>query len=150
MDPILQQEVSGRRVAVVLGGEEYPLEFSIHAVILYKQITGDNLFDGTCWSKIAPLVDPERFIACLWAGLHQYADDKWSVPFTRSQLEKLVDFANVNLTCAAVTRALMAQFPNAKEETSQGEPVLPATATNGSAQESPSSSSGPSPASISA
>ena len=150
MDPILQQEVSGRPVAVVLGGEEYPLEFSIHAVILYKQITGDNLFDGTCWSKIAPLVDPERFIACLWAGLHQYADDKWSVPFTRPQLEKLVDFANVNPTCEAVTRALVAQFPKAKEaspgETSSGESMLPAQVEAGSTAES--RNSGPLPPSI--
>jgi hypothetical protein len=146
MNDVLQQELTGRPPDLVcLGGKDYPLDFSIHAVILYKKLTGDNLFDGQCWSKIAPLEDPERFIACLWAGLHSYEDDKWHVPFSRGQLEKLVDFTNVTPITESVALALAAYFPKAKkDEDSAGESQLP-TAATASSEASPSPSSGPSP-----
>jgi hypothetical protein len=116
MNDVLKQELTDRKpVLVCLGGQDYPLAFPIHAVILYKQSTGDNLFDGECWKKIAPLEDPERFLACLWAGLHVSSDDKWTCPFTLAQLGRLVDFTNVGSTCGAIAEALASYFPAARE-----------------------------------
>jgi hypothetical protein len=146
MNEALKQELTGRPpVLVSLGGRDYPLEFSIHAVILYKQLTGDNLFDGKCWSKIAPLEDPERFTACLWAGLHEFADGKWTAPLTRSQIEKLIDFTNVTPTCESVAKALASYFPKVQndEAASPGETPLPASANVSSTETSASPSSGP-------
>jgi hypothetical protein len=117
MNDVLKQELIGRApVFVSLGGQDYPLAFPIHAVILYKRSTGDNLFDGVCWKKIAPLEDPERFLACLWAGLHvQEPDETWTCPFSVAQLERLVDFTNVTPACEAIALALASYFPAAKE-----------------------------------
>jgi hypothetical protein len=150
MNAALQQEITGRPPQLVsLGGREYPLDFSFHAVILYKQLTGDNLFDGDCWKKIAPLEDPERFIACLWAGLHKYDDagETWIVPFTRAQLERMIDFANVTPAVNAVALALASYFPKAEEKAQGESPLLPAAATS-SSEESESPNSGPLPVSI--
>src|SRR5579863_4978197 len=119
MNEALKQELTGRApVFVSLGGKQYPLAFPIHAVILYRQSTGDNLFDGECWKKIAPLEDPERFLACLWAGLHvpDPESEKWISPFTLGQLGLLVDFTNVTPTCEAIALALASYFPAAKEK----------------------------------
>lgn len=146
MNEALKQEIIGRSaVFVSLGGQPYRLEFPMHAVILYRQLSGDNLFDGECWKKIAPLEDPERFIACLWAGLHRFEDGKWMVPFSREQLEMLVDFQNVTPTCEAVALALASYFPKAKP---LGETALQAQA-EASSEPSPSPNSGPSLVTIS-
>lgn len=155
MNEALQQELTGRPpVLVSLGGQDYPLAFPIHAVILYKRATGDNLFDGTCWSKIAPLEDPERFVACLWAGLHQSADDVWSAPFTVAQLGRLIDFSNVTPVCEAISKALSSYFPAVdkkeagKEPAAAGEEPLPApeaAASSEAASASVSAPSGPLP-----
>jgi hypothetical protein len=149
MDTVLQQEIAGSPVTVTLRGEEYPLAYPMRAVILYKQLTGDNLFQGGCWQKIAPMEDPERFIACLWAGLHRYDWEKqaWVEPFTREQLQALVDFGNVNPACEAITKALTSFFPKAKDG-DKGESELPVTATAGS-EEWSLPISGPAPASTS-
>jgi hypothetical protein len=137
MNDLLERELTGSAPAgVMLGGENYPLAYPMHAVILYKQLTGDNLCEGECWPKIAPLADPARFVACLFAGLHVYdsKSDEWKSPLTRNKIESLVDFSNVNDTCAAITRALTRFFPKAaagKDDPSQGESALPAPATVG-------------------
>jgi hypothetical protein len=144
MNDLLERELTGSAPATVnLGGEEYPLAYPMHAVILYKQLTGDNLFDGECWQKIAPLLDPERFIACLFAGLHVYdpKSDEFKAPLTRKNIEALVDFGNVNEATTSITRALTRFMPKAAKDPSQGEPVLPAPATVGS-ESSPSPISG--------
>lgn len=118
MNEALKQELTGRApVLASLGGKEYALAFPIHAVIQYKRLTGDSLFDGKCWSKIAPTEDPERFLACLWAGLHvQASDDTWNSPFTIDQLGRLVDFTNAMPLCEAIALALASYFPAAKEK----------------------------------
>jgi hypothetical protein len=135
MNATLEQELTGGApVTVKLGGEEYPLAFPMHAVILYKQLTGDNLFHGG-WEKIAPLEDPERFIACLYAGIQTYdaEHDSWRAPLSQNRLMSLIDFGpGVNEICGAITRALTRCFP--KVEASAGEPKLPAAATAGSAK----------------
>jgi hypothetical protein len=150
MNSALEQELTGSEpVTVKLGGKEYPLGYPMHAVILYKQLTGDNLFQGGCWNQIAPMEDPERFIACLFAGLQTYdvEHDRWDVPLTRSQIESFVDFGNANELVLAIARALTRFFPKAKPE-AQGESQLPATAAAGS-DASPSPNSGPAPATTS-
>jgi hypothetical protein len=153
MDSVLEQELTGRPpVLVSLGGQSYPLEFSIHAVILYKSLTGDNLFDGACWQKIVPTEDPARFVACLWAGLHVYdhASERWAPPFPQAHLERLIDFSNATPLCLQVAQALAAYFPKAKpkEASTAGESPLPDPANpSSSAPASASASSGPLPAS---
>jgi hypothetical protein len=144
MNDLLERELTGSAPATVnLGGEEYPLAYPMHAVILYKQLTGDNLFEGgECWQRIAPLVDPERFIACLFAGLHTYdsTNDEWKYPLTRKNIQSLVDFGNVNKTVAAITSALTRFFP--KAAAASGEPAPPAPQATAGGESSPSPISG--------
>jgi hypothetical protein len=115
---LLEQELTGTApVLVTLGGKEYPLAYTLHAIILYKRETGDNLFRMSTWDKIDPLDDPERFLAALWAGLHQEQDDhSWKSPCTREELGKLVDFNNVGPLANAVLDTLLCYFPKVREK----------------------------------
>jgi len=107
---LLQQEITGAPVTVMLGGEEYTLAYPISAIILYKQKTGDNLFRSESWQKVAPGEDPERFLACLWAGLQAHHPD-----VTLEKLSALVDFRNAAEVNTAIARAIASYFPKKKE-----------------------------------
>jgi hypothetical protein len=156
VNPLLETEISGAPVIITLAGKSYRLAYPIAAVIAYKQRTGDNLFQPESWNRISPGEDPERFLACLWAGLRTHHPE-----LTEQQLSGLVDFSNAVELTLAVTRALVSCFPRAKEEDEGAEqkgepdPNLPAPETP--AQPTPESarpaelflSSGPPPAAIS-
>jgi hypothetical protein len=152
VNDVLEKELTGGGpVMVKLGEKEYPLAYPMHAVLLYKQLTGDNLFQGNCWQKIAPMDDPERFMACLFAGLHVYdrQTDTWHAQLSREELGVLIDFGNVHDLCIAITRALTRFFPKAKKD-AQGESKLPVPPATAGSAVLPSPNSGPAPATTSA
>jgi hypothetical protein len=89
----------------------------MHAVILYKQKTGDSLFDPKNWPKIDLQTDPERWMACLWAGLHRQQTDKsWKSPFSLDELGGLInfDFAETTAITVQIGKALAAYMPKPK------------------------------------
>jgi hypothetical protein len=109
-EDLLEKEITGAPVTVTLGGEEYTLAYPISAIILYKQKTGDNLFRRESWQKVAPVEDPERFLACLWAGLQTHHPD-----MSIDKLGGLVDFHNAAELNLAIARAIASYFPQNKE-----------------------------------
>jgi hypothetical protein len=116
MTDVLEKEILGAQVTVEICGSVRPIAYPMHNVIVYKQQTGDSLFDSKAWPKIDLEQDPERWLACLWAGLHQQQSDKnWKAPFTIEELGGLVDFSNAAEISIAMVKALTAFMPKAKE-----------------------------------
>jgi len=116
MTDILDKEITGAPVTVDIGDRVCPLAYPMHNVILYKQKTGDSLFDSSAWPKIDLQSDPERWLACLWAGLHiQWPDKSWNSPFSLDELGGLVDFGNAAPLSVAMVKALTAFMPKAKD-----------------------------------
>ncbi|HEY3972317.1 MAG TPA: hypothetical protein VGM18_04885 [Candidatus Sulfotelmatobacter sp.] len=131
MNPIqvLQRELAPA-VVVAIGGKDLSLVYDLQAVILYKQKTGDSLFQEGTFAKINPQEDPERFAACLWAGLQRKHPE-----VTLAWLGEEIPFGpEVNPLIEAMTKAVTAHFPKAKaaspnaaapEETPAQEPQEP-------------------------
>lgn len=116
MADVLEKEITGGPVMVEIRGSLRPLAYPMHNVILYKQQTDDSLFDAKSWPKIDLENDPERWLACLWAGLHEQQPDKsWKSPYTLDELGALVDFSNAAPISIAMVKALTAYMPKAKE-----------------------------------
>lgn len=117
MKDLLQEELTGPQVLVRLRKTEYPLAYTMHAVILYKQKTGDSLFIAENFKKIDLGEDPERWLACLWVGLH-FQNDKgeWRVPFTPEDLQGMVDFSNAGEISVAMAKALTQSMPKPRKE----------------------------------
>jgi len=116
MTDVLEKEITGAPLTVTIRGSVRPIAYPIHNVIVYKQQTGDSLFDGEVWAKIDLQLDPERWLACLWAGLHELQSDKsWKAPYTLDELGGLVDFGNAAEVSIAMVKALAAYMPKAKD-----------------------------------
>jgi hypothetical protein len=147
MQDVLEKEIAGGEpVTVRIRGTERPLAYPMHAVILYKQLTGDSLFARENYDKIDVREDPERWLKCLWAGLHQFAEGKWMAPVTIEELGALVDFSNageISVQMAkAITQAMPKADPDAKKEkalavTHEKLPPISAGSTSGPAGASP-------------
>lgn len=127
---VLDKEISGDAITVRIRGVERPLAYPMHAVILYKQLTGDSLFVQENFAKIDVRQDPERWLQCLWAGMHVFTDGKWAAPFTLEELGALVDFSNageISVQMAkAVTQSMPKADPEAKKEPAPEAADLPA------------------------
>ena len=80
--------------------------------------SGDSLYDWRAWLEIDLNIDPERWLACLWAGLHErQADGKtWKAPFTFDELQETIGLSpEVRAVIDAKMReAMTAWFPKAK------------------------------------
>lgn len=146
---LLEQELTGTApVLVKLGAKKYPLAYPLHAVLLYKSETlkierdravdeesrakakGDNLFQTNTWNKIGPDDDPERFLACLWVGLHQeQPDHTWLPELSKEEICSLADFSNAPDIVLAITKALLSYFPEEKKEAASPNEQTPATET---------------------
>ena len=114
MTDILGKEITGGAITVEIRGSVHALAYPMHNVIVYKQQTGDSLFDKEAWPKIDLEQDPERWLACLWAGLHERQPDKsWKAPFTIEELGALVDFGNAAAISVEMVKALTASMPKA-------------------------------------
>ncbi len=125
---LLDQEISGPAITVRIRGVERPLAYPLHAVILYQQLTavaatktspavaGDSLFKKENYDKIDLGTDPDRWLKCLWAGLHELQPDRsWKAPFTLDELGALIDFSNAGDVSIAMVRALTQSMPKAKK-----------------------------------
>jgi hypothetical protein len=123
MADILDHEINGAPVTVNIRGTERPLCYSMHNVIVYSQLTGDSLFVKASFEKIDLAKDPEKWMACLWAGLHELSPDKktWVAPFTLAELGALVDFTNAGDVSVSMVRALAASMPKPKEKDPKAE-----------------------------
>lgn len=53
-------------------------------------LLGDSLFLFEAWTKIDLNLDPERWLVCLWCGLHRKVDGEWRPPFTLDELAEKV------------------------------------------------------------
>lgn len=113
---LIDREILGKPVTITIRGTERAVAYPMHAVILYKQKTGDSLFDAKCWPLIDLKSDPERWLACLWAGLHEQQTDKsWKSPFTIDELGGLVGFDNAGEISRAMVQALTQYMPKVKD-----------------------------------
>jgi hypothetical protein len=108
-------------------------------------LLGDSLFLFESWLKIDLHVDPERWMACLWCGLHERTSEgKWVAPFTQEDLGGLLGLCvDTRLIGDRMFEALAAWMPKAEKgpnATAPGEPAPQQTLPT-------SPSSGPAPAS---
>lgn len=111
MDVLAKEIAGGDPVTVRIRGTERVLAYPMHAVILYKQLTGDSLFVKESFEKIDLASDPERWFKCLWAGLHQFDGVKWTVPVTIDELGALVDFSNASDLSVQMVKAILQAMP---------------------------------------
>jgi len=106
-------------------------------------LLGDSLFLYESWVKIDLNFDPERWMACLWCGLHErQADGSWRAPFSLEDLgEKLGLCADTRSITGKMFEALSAWMPKEKEvpnaaapgEPAPGEASLPTSTNSGPA-----------------
>ena len=129
MKDVLDQEITGSPATVLIGGRSHQLAYPMHNIIVYKQRTGDSLFDVEAWPRIDLKQDPERWLACLWAGLHLQQEDKvWKAPYTFEELGALVDFRNAGEISSAMVKALTRYLPKPDPKApAPGEPALDAS-----------------------
>ena len=115
MNDALQKELAKPGI-ITLGGQQYSFAFPMGAILAYKDKTGDNLFQLENWKKINPAEDPERFLFCLWAGLHRYDFEQHKlVPsLTVDEISAVVDFANVKDLAQAIGDTLNSYFPKSE------------------------------------
>ena len=135
----LEKAITGETVTVMLCGTERRLQYRFAAVIAYQQATvskenpdGDSLFDREKFKKIDLRRDPKRWLACLWAGLHEEQPDPenpgnsiWKSPLTLAELSGLIDFdaAQVGEIMSAMAKALAAHLPKTKVADPKAEPA---------------------------
>jgi hypothetical protein len=171
MTDLLQQEVTGAPVVIVIAGKEYPLRYDMAAAIIYKAETariernrpqlpdpdpkclrcdetksmhegpelirldkdkhmlcwgfrqrepleGDSLANRFSWSRIDLDLDPERWLACLWAGLHQLQPDEkaWKAPMTLGALGGMLPVGpGLRELSTKMAEALIQHQPRVKE-----------------------------------
>lgn len=142
MQDVLDREINGEPITVRIRGTERPLRYPLHAVVLYKQLTGDSLFVPANFAKIDLGADPDRWLKCLWSGLHELQEDgKWKAPVTIEELGALVDFSNAAEISVQMAKALTRSMPKPKDKAPKaappGEPEdpQPSPASSGSTLE---------------
>jgi hypothetical protein len=109
MADALTQEIIGGAATVAIAGRQHQLAYPLSAVIEYKRLTGDNLFQVETWRKADAREDPERFLALLWVGL---AAVKPGPGFSREQLAELIPFGpQAGEIAVAMLKALTQYFP---------------------------------------
>lgn len=74
---------------IILGEDQKLLCWSFR---LYDPVEGDSLLSAESWKRIDLDLDPERWLACLWAGLHRLSQDgtKWEAPMTLAALGSMI------------------------------------------------------------
>lgn len=74
---------------IVLGEEDNLLCFHFR---LYDPLQGDSLLTSASWKRIDLDLDPERWLACLWAGLHRLTSDgqRWEAPMSLASLGSMI------------------------------------------------------------
>jgi hypothetical protein len=107
----------------------------------YDPRHGDSLTLSESWKRIDLDQDPERWLACLWAGLHRLSKDgtKWEAPFSLVELgTKLpldADLRDISLkmvlalTASAAKPRKKDKSPNAEAAITPADPVAVFAAT---------------------
>jgi hypothetical protein len=103
---VLTAEIAKSPAVTLNDGKQYRLAFPMRAVLLYKQKTGDNLFDVENWKKLAT---PENMAAAFWAALSTHHPE-----LTYDQVTVLVDFSNIKQVEAAIVECLQSYMPKIK------------------------------------
>jgi hypothetical protein len=147
MPDVLSEEITGTPVEVTIAGKLCRLIYPMHALILYKQRTGDSLFQQESWNRIDLAQDPERWTALLWAGMHEeQPDGTWKSPFSYSELEKVLNFSNAIALRPSVLKAVAAWLPRSEKGEEDKSPNAPAApGTPSPVAEIPTSSPGSGP-----
>lgn len=91
--------------------------------------TGDSLFQMENWRKINPEEDPERLLACLWAGLESNHPE-----LKPEQLELLVHPGNVTEITVAIAKALASYLPRRAESPDPNAPAPAGTPAEAAAK----------------
>ncbi len=108
------------------------------------RMLGDSLFVAETWLKIDLNVDPERWLACLWCGIHErQADGKWRAPFTLAELEEKLGLSGETRQYTdSIFEALTAWMPKAEKDPNReapaaevSQPALPRSTSSGPALE---------------
>jgi hypothetical protein len=151
MTDLITNEITGGAVAVTIAGRACQLSYPLHAIFLYKRLTGESLFQFDNWKRIDFEENYDCWISCLWAGLHELQDGKWLTPFTRPELETVLGFSNAGDIHASMVEALTAWMPKAKEAKAGAAVEPEKKSTSSSSPESgsaaPDASDSPAPAS---
>jgi hypothetical protein len=100
--------------ALVLHGKEYKLAFPFKSVVLYKQKTGDSLFNMESWKKLG---DPENLLAAIWAALAVHHPE-----LTYDEVSCLIDLSNVKAAEEAIVKCLASYFPTPKQAEGSASP----------------------------
>jgi hypothetical protein len=83
----------------------------------YDPRQGDSLTVGESWKRIDLDVDPERWLACLWAGMHRLSKDgtKWESPLSLAELGTKLPVGagtrDISLTMVRALNASSAKVP---------------------------------------
>jgi hypothetical protein len=80
-------------------------------------LQGDSLFLAESWLRIDLNSDPERWLACLWCGMHELQADgeTWKAPFTRVELEYSIGLCQETRQISdKMIEAMTAWMPKAK------------------------------------
>ena len=86
---------------------------------------GDSLYDLFNWRKINPERDPERFLAALWVGLHQFERTDYRPQLSREEIGPLLHPGNVSELTFAISQALSSQIIGPQGEADQLPNVRP-------------------------
>jgi hypothetical protein len=125
---VIERELVGAPVEVTIAGRVCRLRYAMHAIILYKQQTGDSLFSAESWKRIDLEQDPGRWQALLWAGMHEeQPDGTWKAPFTLQELERELNFATALELRLPLVQAVAAWMPKKEDPVPNVEaPATPA------------------------
>jgi len=116
MTDIITTEIARAPVPITIGGKECTISYPMHNLFVFKHASGLSLFRRPTRDKLDFEEDYDAWISCLWAGLHARQDDgTWVSPFTRAQLDGLIDFGNAPDVHAAMFQALANWMPRKKD-----------------------------------
>lgn len=148
MNELLQQEIAPP-VNVAIGGVYRTIAFPMAGVILYKQLTGDNLFDTSTWQKADLAADPERFLTLLWVGLHVVQDGKFVSQISLDELAQQIDYGPPAGELAVALFKALTRFMPVKKVPNDQAPAPSETTSDGAMETNTGSSTSGEPPAIS-
>ena len=116
MTDIITREITRKQESVTIAGRECRLSYPMHNVFAFKAQTRQSLFARNTWDLLDFEANYDAWMACLWSGMHELQPDgSWKAPFTRPELELLIDIGNGTEVHNAMFRALTNWMPQKKQ-----------------------------------